>query len=77
MVALLIGQIIENSVQPFKSFPWVVLAWVAVVAAVAFWIGNRRPDTLAVAGSVLATGEADDDGTHPEIPGNEYTVEHG
>jgi amino acid transporter len=77
MVALLIGQIIENSVQPFKSFPWVVLAWVALVALVAFWIGNRRPETLALAGSVLATGEADDDGTHPEIPGGAHTVEHG
>jgi amino acid transporter len=77
MVALLIGQIIENSTQPFKSFPWVVVAWVVVVAIAAFVIGNRRPQTLAVAGSVLATGEADDDGTHPELPGNEYTLEHG
>lgn len=77
MIALLIGQIIENSTQPFKSFPWVVVAWVVVVAIAAFVIGNRRPQTLAVAGSVLATGEADDDGTHPEIPGNEYTLEHG
>jgi amino acid transporter len=77
MVALLIGQIIENSVQPFKSFPWVVLAWVVVVALVAFWIGNRRPQTLALAGSVLATGEADDDGTHPEVPGSPFAVEHG
>ena len=47
------------------------------IAAAAVWIGNRRPQTLAVAGSVLATGEADDDGTHPEIPGNEYSREHG
>jgi amino acid transporter len=77
MIALLIGQIIENSTQPFKSFPWVVVAWVVVVAIAAFIIGNRRPQTLAVAGSVLATGEADDDGTHPELPGNEYTLEHG
>ena len=75
MVALLVGQIIENSAQPFKSFPWVVVAWVAVVAAAAFYIGNRRPHTLAVAGSVLATGEADDDGTHPELPGNEYRLD--
>lgn len=77
MAALLVGQIIENSAQPFKSFPYVVLAWVVVVAAIAVWIGKTRPHALAVAGSVLATGEAEDDGTHPEIPGNEYTLEHG
>jgi amino acid transporter len=77
MVALLIGQIIENSTQPFKSFPWVVVAWVVVVGIASFIIGSRRPQALAVAGSVLATGEADDDGTHPELPGNELTLEHG
>ena len=77
MVALLIGQIIENSTQPFKSFPWVVVAWVVVVGIASFVIGSRRPQALAVAGSVLATGEADDDGSHPELPGNEYTLEHG
>jgi amino acid transporter len=77
MVALLIGQIIENSTQPFKSFPWVVVAWVVVVAAAAFWIGNRRPQTLARAGSVLATGDADDAAAGPDRSGGEVVREQG
>jgi amino acid transporter len=60
MGGLLIGQIVENNTQPLASFPWVILAWVAVTAAAAFWLGRVRPHVLAVAGAVLATGEADD-----------------
>jgi amino acid transporter len=60
MAGLLIGQIVENSAQPFASFPWVILVWVALVGAAAVWLGRRRPEVLAVAGAVMATGEADD-----------------
>lgn len=62
MSALLIGQILLNNVQPLASFVWVIVGWVVVVAAVAIWLGKRRPETLAVAGSVLATGDARADG---------------
>ena len=59
MIALLIGQIAENTTQPYASFPWVIIVWVLVVTAAAFWIGRRRPEVLAVAGAVLGTGDAD------------------
>jgi amino acid transporter len=60
MTALLIGQIAENTTQPYASFPYVIVVWVLVVTASAFWIGKRRPEVLAVAGAVMATGDADD-----------------
>jgi Amino acid transporters len=59
MSGLLIGQIVENNAQPLASFPWVILAWVAVTAAAAYWLGRRRPHVLAVAGAVMATGDTD------------------
>jgi amino acid transporter len=61
MAGLLVGQIWQNTAQPLASFPWVILLWVVITAAVAVWLGRRRPEVLAVAGAVMATGEADGD----------------
>ncbi|MFC4944443.1 APC family permease [Pseudonocardia sp. GCM10023141] len=63
MTALLVGQILLNGTQPYESFLYAIIAWVVVVTAVAFWLGRRRPAVLAIAGSVLATGEAEADST--------------
>jgi amino acid transporter len=60
MVGLLIGQIDEQTTAPYTWFPWLIVGWVVVVAAVAVWLGARRPDKLAVAGAVMATGEAEE-----------------
>src|SRR3954463_2620255 len=59
MVALLVGQIVEQTVAPYTWFPWVIVAWVAPMAAGALWLARPRPRELALAGSVLATGESE------------------
>ncbi|HEX3615153.1 MAG TPA: APC family permease [Solirubrobacteraceae bacterium] len=56
MVALLVGQILENSSSPYDKFPIVILGWVVVAAGIAVWLGVVRPNVLKSAGSVLATG---------------------
>jgi amino acid transporter len=60
MIALLVGQIIEQTASPYTWFPWVIVVWVALVAAGALWLGAARPRKLELAGALLATGEADD-----------------
>jgi amino acid transporter len=60
IVALLIGQIVEQTGPPYTWFPWVIVGWVVVAAAVAVWLAVARPHTLKVAGSVLATGAVDE-----------------
>jgi amino acid transporter len=62
MVALLVGQIIEQTSAPYTWFPWVIVAWVAFVAAGAVWLAAARPDKVALAGSLLADVE-----TEPEL----------
>ena len=59
MVALLIGQILEQTVRPYTWFPWLIVIWVALMAAGAQWLASTRPETLELAGAVLATGEAE------------------
>jgi amino acid transporter len=59
MVGLLIGQIIEQTSAPYTWFPWVIVVWVALVTAGAFWLGRQRPDALTAAGHVFAEGERD------------------
>ena len=58
MVALLVGQIVEQSTRPYTWFPWVIVAWVAVVALGALWLSSNRPERLAVAGAVLGDDDA-------------------
>jgi amino acid transporter len=60
MVALLVGQIVEQTDAPYTWFPWVIVAWTLVVAAAAVWLGTARPGVLARAGAVLATGEVEE-----------------
>jgi hypothetical protein len=60
IVALLVGQIVEQTGPPYTWFPWVIVGWVVVAAAVAAWLAIARPHTLKVAGSVLATGAVDE-----------------
>jgi amino acid transporter len=59
MVALLIGQILEQTVRPYTWFPWLIVIWVALMAAGAQWLASTRPEQLELAGALLATGEAD------------------
>jgi amino acid transporter len=67
MTALLVGQIIEQTTAPYTLFPWVIIGWVVVCIAGAVWLSIRRPQALQLAGAVLATGEAEADGT-PAVP---------
>jgi amino acid transporter len=60
IVALLIGQIVEQTGPPYTWFPWVIVGWVLLATAGAIWLSVRRPQTLSVAGSVLATGAIDE-----------------
>jgi len=64
MVALLIGQIVEQTDPPYTWFPWVIVGWVVVVAAGAFYLGRTRPDEMQRAGELLATGEIDGETEH-------------
>jgi uncharacterized membrane protein len=54
MVALLIGQIVEQTAAPYTWLPWVIVGWVALVAAAAVWLARRRPHDLQRVGAVLA-----------------------
>jgi amino acid transporter len=57
MIALLIGQIIENRTPPYSWMPYAILGWLALLVVGGVWIGRARPDVLARAGSIMATGE--------------------
>ncbi|HET9622607.1 MAG TPA: APC family permease [Kofleriaceae bacterium] len=57
MVVLLVEQILQQTDPPYTWFPWLIVGWVAVLAIAALWLGARRPDALARAGAVLATGD--------------------
>jgi amino acid transporter len=54
MVALLIGQIVEQTAAPYTWLPWVIVGWIAGVAAAAMWLARARPQDLERAGAVLA-----------------------
>jgi len=56
-VALLIGQIVEQTGVPYTWLPWAIVAWVGAAVAVALWLARRRPDQLGRAGALLAAGE--------------------
>jgi amino acid transporter len=53
MVALLVGQIVEQTTRPYTWFPWVIVLWVALVTAGAFWLAAARPRAFASAGELL------------------------
>ena len=60
MIGLLIGQIVEQTDAPYTWFPWVIVVWVALVGAGAFWLGRQRPEALTAAGHVFAEGEVEE-----------------
>jgi amino acid transporter len=43
MVALLVGQIVEQTAPPYTWLPWVIVAWVAAVSVTALWLIRLRP----------------------------------
>jgi amino acid transporter len=54
MVALLVGQIVEQTAAPYTWLPWAIVAWVAAVAVGAVWLARTRPRELQRAGAALA-----------------------
>ncbi len=68
MVALLFGQIDQQATTPYTWFPYVIIGWVVLLAAVSIWLGRTRPHLLGAAGAVLATGEADNEGSLVDSP---------
>jgi amino acid transporter len=54
MVALTVGQLLEQTTAPYTWLPWVIVGWVAVVFAAALWLAARRPQALRTAGAALA-----------------------
>lgn len=57
MVALLVGQIIEQTAAPYTWLPWAIVCWVALVGLGALWLARARPHRLERAGALLATGD--------------------
>jgi amino acid transporter len=59
MFGLLVGQIAFNQAPPFSWMPWAIIAWTVIVIIGAAWLKKNRPQALAKAGSIMATGELD------------------
>ncbi len=57
MAGLLIGQVIENPAPPYNWMPWALIGWLVVLGIGAVWLGRTRPQALAHASAVMATGE--------------------
>jgi amino acid transporter len=60
IVALLVGQIIEQTAAPYTWLPWAIVTWVVLVGLGAAWLAWARPHRLELAGAVLAASELDD-----------------
>jgi amino acid transporter len=54
ILALLVGQIAEQTAAPYTWLPWAIAAWVGAVALGALWLARARPHQLSRAGAVLA-----------------------
>jgi amino acid transporter len=61
MIALLVGQIIENQSPPYDWMPWAIVGWLVLVVLGALWLGHNRPEVLSRAGSIMATGELEEE----------------
>jgi amino acid transporter len=59
MVALLFGQIVEQTDKPYTWFPWVIVVWVVLMGAGAAWLSKARPRELERAGALLASAETE------------------
>ena len=56
MVALLVGQIVEQTVRPYTWFPWVIVIWVALAApARCGWERTGRANSSCGAGRERGT----------------------
>jgi amino acid transporter len=69
MIALLAGQIIEQTTKPYTWFPWVIVLWIALFAAGALWLAAARPRELERAGGLLAGEEPDAPARRPVAVG--------
>ncbi|WP_413990476.1 APC family permease [Labrys okinawensis] len=54
IAALFVAQIIEQTDPPYTWMPWMIVAWLVLCIAGAWWLRMNRPDVLAKAGAVLA-----------------------
>jgi hypothetical protein len=59
MVAVLLGQIVEQATAPYTWLPWTIVAWLVVVGLAAIWLARRRPEQLTSAGALLSSVEAE------------------
>jgi urea transporter len=59
IVGLLVGQILEQTTAPYTWFPWVIVGWVVIVSAAAFWLGRSRPEQVRSAGQALGGEEGE------------------
>ena len=80
MVALLIGQIVEQTSAPYTWLPWALVTWVAVVGLGAVWLGKAHPERLQRAGAILvdaspeAVPQYDRDGRDDRDPGEGFAA---
>jgi amino acid transporter len=74
MLFLLVAQILANQTLPFSWMPWALVGWLVIIIVVAIVLGRTRPDALKRAGSIMATGELDEEfaahGTLDKDPNN-------
>ncbi len=49
MAALLVGQVIDQTVSPYTWLPWIVVGWVLLVGGAAAWVAVSRPHRAALA----------------------------
>lgn len=61
MLALLVGQIVEQTIAPYTWLPWAIVLWVLLVASAAVWLAFTRPHRLRLAGQVLAAVDREPD----------------
>jgi amino acid transporter len=68
MIGLLVGQIIVNQAPPYNWMPWAILAWLVIVIIGAVWLRRNRPEALARAGAIMATGELEEEFSAHGVP---------
>ena len=69
----LVGQLYPVPAPPLNLFPYLVLLFIIVMAAIAFAIGRSRPEVLRRAGTIMAAGESNDEAVEAEGPVNDPT----
>jgi amino acid transporter len=59
MIGLLIGQVVEQTAAPYTWMWLLIVAWLLATIVGAFWLERSNPEAVAVAGSVLASGDVE------------------